>query len=111
MTIPLLTQSERAAASRRAVALRRERASLLHDLEQGRASLEALLQRRDEVAGPIRVRRLLGALPGIGPVRSGKLMREAGISERRRINGIGPRQKERLLALLAAAPYGPFQPS
>ncbi|WP_406066238.1 integration host factor, actinobacterial type [Streptomyces sp. NBC_01077] len=106
-----MTQSERAEASRRAVALRRERAGVLRDLEQGRTSLEAMLERRDDVAGPIRVRRLLEALPGIGPVRSARLMREAGISERRRIKGVGPRQRERLLALLAVPPYGPFLPS
>ncbi|MFE5947970.1 integration host factor, actinobacterial type [Streptomyces sp. NPDC056480] len=102
MPIPLLTSSDRSDASQRAVALRRERARLLNDLSQSRISLAEMLERKDDVVGRIRARRLLEALPGIGPARSLQLIRQAGIAESRRVAGIGPRQKERLLALLAS---------
>ncbi|MFE5550259.1 integration host factor, actinobacterial type [Streptomyces sp. NPDC056534] len=106
MVTPSLTRAQRAEATRRAVALRRERASLLQNLGQGRENLQEVLERKDEVVGRIRVQTLLKALPGIGPIRSLRLMRQAGISERRRVTGLGPRQKERLLSLLSSSDRG-----
>lgn len=48
-------------------------------------------------AGRISVRRLLEGLPGIGSVKAEQLRSELGISSRRRVQGLGPRQREALL--------------
>ncbi|MER6693133.1 hypothetical protein ABT329_29615, partial [Streptomyces minutiscleroticus] len=40
---------------------------------------------------------LAGPLPGIGKVRAAQLLDELEISESRRVQGLGARQKERLL--------------
>ncbi|MFE0654726.1 integration host factor, actinobacterial type, partial [Streptomyces sp. NPDC059534] len=86
-------------ALRKAVARRRERAELLDEIRSGRVSLQSVLERDDEVAGCIYTHRLLEALPGIGKIRSLKIMKELGIDESRRVQGLGHRQCERLLEL------------
>ncbi len=44
---------------------------------------------------------MLEALPGVGKVRAKKLMDNIGISETRRIQGLGKRQKELLFKELS----------
>lgn len=56
------------------------------------------LKHRDIFASPSH-RWLLESLPGIGKVRAGQLLADLDISERRRVQGLGARQKERLLEL------------
>ncbi|WP_405775378.1 integration host factor, actinobacterial type [Streptomyces sp. NBC_01538] len=53
----------------------------------------------DPIVGKAYVRRLLESLPGICKVRAGQLLADLDISERRRVQGLGARQKERLLEL------------
>ena len=48
----------------------------------------------------MRVTYLLQSLPQVGKVTSEKLMREIGINENRRVQGLGKRQKEQLLKRL-----------
>ncbi|MFB7867380.1 integration host factor, actinobacterial type [Streptomyces sp. NPDC056069] len=99
MPLPPLTDTARQEALRKAVARRRERAEILHEIRSGRASLQWVLERDDEAAGRIYTRRLLEALPSIGKIRSLKIMKELGIAESRRVQGLGHRQRERLLEL------------
>ncbi|MET8509854.1 integration host factor, actinobacterial type [Streptomyces sp. NPDC004787] len=106
MQIPSLTAERRAEALQRALLLRRARASLLQDIARNRASLEEVLERKDEVAGRIRVRRVLEAFHGIGKVRSSALLAELRIAESRRIRGLGPHQRRRLIDALR-----PFMPA
>jgi ribosomal protein S13 len=47
------------------------------------------------------VHSLLAALPGIGKIRATQVMKEIGISESRRVRGLGSNQKELLLARFA----------
>lgn len=102
VALPQLSAEVRAAALDKAMAVRRERGEILGSLKSGAISLPDVLEREDTVVGKTSVRRLLEALPGIGKVRAEKLMAEVGISDSRRVQGLGPRQRERLLELLAS---------
>lgn len=97
--LPRLTTDARAQALQKAIATRKERSELLTSLKAGRISLQEVLDRTDTVAAKTRVRPLLEALPGIGKIRAGQLLDHIGISERRRVQGLGPRQKAQLLKL------------
>ncbi|MFB6887167.1 integration host factor, actinobacterial type [Streptomyces noursei] len=97
--LPALTPAQRQAALEKAAAIRKERGAVLGDLKARRISLKAVLDRQDDVIGKTHVKRLLEALPGIGKVRAIQLMDEIGVSERRRVQGLGHRQREKLLAL------------
>ncbi|MGW6095037.1 integration host factor, actinobacterial type [Streptomyces sp. NPDC055157] len=99
MALPALTPSQRAEALQKAKAVRKERGDLLTQLKAGTLPLTDLLARKDAVVGKIRVRRVLESLPGIGTVRAGQLLSDLGISESRRVQGLGSGQRARLLAL------------
>ncbi|MFD3776392.1 integration host factor, actinobacterial type [Streptomyces sp. NPDC058612] len=99
MSMPVLTPAQRAEAQRKAAAVRKERSELMAALKAGELPLTALLKRDDAVVGRIRVRRVLQSLPGIGAVRAGRLLTDLSISDTRRIQGLGPRQRARLLEL------------
>jgi ERCC4-type nuclease len=97
--LPRLSADARAQALQKAIAARKERSDLLTSLKAGRTSLHEVLDSTDTVAAKTRVRPLLEALPGIGKIRAGQLLNHIGISERRRVQGLGPRQKAQLLKL------------
>ncbi|MFC9943843.1 integration host factor, actinobacterial type [Streptomyces pratensis] len=99
MALPNLTAEARNSALKRAVAVRQERADLLADVKNGKVSLQDVFRRDDPVVARTPVRRLLEALPRIGKIRAGQILDEFGISETRRVQGLGIRQRERLLAL------------
>ncbi len=46
----------------------------------------------NEVIGKMKVSALLEALPGVGKVRARQIMEEIGISESRRVRGLGSNQ-------------------
>ncbi|MER5779840.1 integration host factor, actinobacterial type [Streptomyces sp. NPDC002039] len=102
MAMPVLTPAQRAEARRKAAAVRKERSELMAALKTGSLPLAALLERDDAVVGRIRLRRLVESLPGIGSVRAGRLLANLDICETRRIQGLGPNQRARLLALAPA---------
>ncbi|MGW0670697.1 integration host factor, actinobacterial type [Streptomyces sp. NPDC002746] len=103
MALPTLTAEARAEALKKAAAVRKERGEILAQLKDGKVTLEDMLAREDAVVGKVFVRRLLESLPGIGKVRAAQLLDDLDISESRRVQGLGPRQKERLLELFAPA--------
>ncbi|MFI1226055.1 MULTISPECIES: integration host factor, actinobacterial type [unclassified Streptomyces] len=103
MALPALTAEARAEALKKAAAVRKERGDILAQLKGGKVALEDVLAREDAVVGKVFVRRLLESLPGIGKVRATQLLDDLDISESRRVQGLGPRQKERLLELFAPA--------
>ncbi|EQD63605.1 integration host factor, partial [mine drainage metagenome] len=51
----------------------------------------------DELIGKMKVASVLESLPGIGKVRSKKIMDAVGITETRRLQGLGVKQKQNLL--------------
>ena len=52
---------------------------------------------RDETIGKMKVLAVLESMPGLGKVKARRLMEEIGISETRRIRGLGSEQRKTLL--------------
>lgn len=100
--LPRLTAEQRERNRRAAIEARKQRARMLGGVREGRVDPRGVLMRRDRVAMRTRVEALMRALPGVGPARAEAAMRDLGISTRRRVGGLGPRQRERLIAWLAS---------
>ena len=98
-TPPPRDDAERAAALEKAAHARAVRAALKADVAAGAVSMAEVFEQADtdEVVANIKLLSLLQALPYVGKVRSRRLLDELGISERRRLRGVGPRQRDRLL--------------
>lgn len=99
MPLPTLTPEQRAAALEKAAVARARRADLKRDLKAGKVSVSEVLDKAkdDEVFGKLRVSALLSALPGIGAAKSVHIMEEIGISETRRVAGLGQHQRAELI--------------
>ena len=65
----------------------------------GSVSLKDLLDQgqSDEVVGKMKVLAVLESLPGLGKVKARRAMDEVGISETRRVQGLGEQQRRKLL--------------
>ncbi|MCL2024589.1 MAG: integration host factor [Coriobacteriia bacterium] len=101
MAIPELTPEQRQANLRKAAEQRVKRAAFREEVKNGKVTLKEALNRADDpIVGRLQVRLLLESLPKIGPAKAKKIMVEVGISPTRRIQGLGKRQREELLALL-----------
>jgi hypothetical protein len=96
---PTLSDEQRHAALEKAAAARRQRAELKEKLKMGSTSLRELLDAgdRDDVVGKMKVVTVLESLPGLGKVKARRLMEDLGISETRRVRGLGTQQREALL--------------
>ncbi len=101
---PELSSDQRAAALEKAAAARRLRAELKDKLKMGSMTLEELLDQagRDEVVAKMKVVAVLESLPGVGKVKARRLMEEVGISDTRRVQGLGEKQRKSLFEKLAA---------
>lgn len=99
MALPPLTPEQRSAALEKAAASRRERAEVKHRLKHSGASLSEVITtgKTNDVIGKMRVSALLESLPGVGRVRARQIMEEVGISESRRVRGLGQNQVSALL--------------
>lgn len=64
----------------------------------GSLTLRELLDQAgsDEVVGKMKVLAVLESLPGLGKVKARRLMEEVGISETRRVQGLGANQRQAL---------------
>ncbi|HBG00890.1 MAG TPA: integration host factor [Firmicutes bacterium] len=101
MSLPFLSQDEKLDALRKAQEMRSKRAELRTKLKKGNLTLQEVLDSADdEVIARMRVTYLLQSLPQVGKVTSEKIMREIGINENRRVQGLGNRQREQLLQRL-----------
>ena len=101
---PSLSPEARQAALEKAAAARRQRAELKEKLKMGSLTLKELLDQaeRDEVIGKMKVLVVLESLPGLGKVKARRLMDDVGISETRRVQGLGDKQRRSLFEKLAA---------
>ena len=99
MALPPLTPEQRAAALEKAAASRRERAEVKNRLKRAGASLGDVIEdgKTNDVVGKMRVSALLESMPGVGRVRARQIMEEIGISESRRVRGLGQNQVAALL--------------
>ena len=100
---PSLTPEQRHAALEKAARARRERAEIKDHLKSGRVTLRDLLVKAesDEIVGKMKVLAVLEALPGTGKVKARRLMEHVGISETRRLQGLGAKQREAVLEAAA----------
>ncbi|HUZ09562.1 MAG TPA: integration host factor, actinobacterial type [Acidimicrobiales bacterium] len=96
---PALTPEQRQAALEKAARVRRERAEVKEKLKLGTLSLDELLTKADgdETVGKMKVVSVLESLPGLGKVKARRLMETVGISESRRLQGLGAKQRAELL--------------
>lgn len=94
MALPPLTPEQRAAALEKAAAARRERAEVKNRLKNSGASLAEVLKegQSNEVIGKMKVSALLESMPGVGKIRARRIMEQLGISETRRVRGLGANQ-------------------
>lgn len=104
---------DRVAASRRAVAARRERAALKHDVAMRVITPQELLQRAldapDSPAGAMRITEFLTALPAIGEGKRDRVLAELEIAPVKRLGGLGTRQRAALTTWLDGR-FPPLQP-
>ena len=99
MALPQLTPQQRAEALEKAAAARRERAAVKNRLKSSQGSLSSVIKegKTNEVIGKMKVSSLLESMPGVGRVRARQIMEEVGISETRRVRGLGANQIAALL--------------
>jgi len=99
LKLPVLTLREKRQALEKAQKMRSERKEIREQLKSGSMSLGEVLAKEDnEIMGKMRVAYLLASLPRVGKTTAKKVMEEIGIDESRRVQGLGTRQKEALLA-------------
>ena len=96
---PALTAEQRQAALEKAAEARRQRAEVKAKLKQGSLGLGELFDQgtRDDALAKLKVVSVLESLPGVGKVQARRIMEELDISESRRLRGLGPNQKRKLL--------------
>ena len=99
MALPPLTPEQRAAALEKAAIVRRERAEVKHRLKYAQGSIGEVIEagKSNDVIGKMKVTALLEAMPGVGRVRARQIMADVGISESRRVRGLGVNQVAALL--------------
>ena len=98
--LPQLTDEQRRAALVKAAAARRVRAEIKELLKMGTLSLSELLDRsdNDRILAKMKVLSVLEALPKLGKVKARRTMDEVGISDSRRLRGLGSQQRAELVA-------------
>ena len=101
---PQLTPEQRTAALAKAAEARRVRADVKARLKMGTVTLNELITQADgdPIVAKIKVLAVLESLPGIGKVTARRKMEEIGIAESRRLSGLGPQQREKLLREFAS---------
>ncbi|MBH0115529.1 guanylate kinase [Salinibacterium sp. NG253] len=96
---------DRAAASRAAIAARRARASVKREVaERARTALSVARTawgQPDSAEARLLVRELLMSVPSLGPTRVESIMADLAIADRKRVGGLGPKQRERLADYLS----------
>ncbi|MBT8197819.1 MAG: integration host factor, partial [Acidimicrobiia bacterium] len=82
---------------------RRQRAEMKELLSTGSLTFAEVLERAetDEIVAGTKITAVLVSLPGMGKVKTKRLMEEHGIADNRRIRGLGDRQRRVLLDLFS----------
>ncbi|MFP3906935.1 MAG: integration host factor, actinobacterial type [Acidimicrobiales bacterium] len=96
---PQLTDEQRQAALAKAAEVRRERAEIKERLKMGSISLAELLDTAgtNDTIAKMKVLAVLESLPGVGKVKARRTMERIGISETRRVRGLGDQQRKALI--------------
>ncbi|MDP6867589.1 MAG: integration host factor, actinobacterial type [Acidimicrobiales bacterium] len=98
--LPELTDEQRRAALAKAAEARRVRAVAKDRLKMGSLSLSELLDQADDdvILAKMKVLAVLESLPKLGKVKARRTMDEVGISDTRRLRGLGTQQRAELVA-------------
>jgi DNA uptake protein ComE-like DNA-binding protein len=103
MALPILSDSDRKAALKKAAEARAKRAALRADIKAGKVSFAAVMKNAgDPIVARMKVSTLLESLPGFGKAKAAKIMEELEISDSRRVQGLGARQREMLMERLGS---------
>ena len=94
---PKKSIGELRAAGQKAIMARRQRAMVKNELKSGKVSLLQVLETDDPIVIRMKIWDLLMSLPAFGETKAGNLMDKCGISDARRIGGLGGQQKKQLL--------------
>ncbi|CAN5659363.1 integration host factor, actinobacterial type [soil metagenome] len=96
---PSLSPEQRTAALAKAAEARRARAELKERLKMGAVNLPELFDSAagDDHVAKMKVLAVLESLPGVGKVKARRTMEQIGISETRRVRGLGDQQRKALL--------------
>ncbi|QOR72485.1 30S ribosomal protein S13 [Ruania alkalisoli] len=99
MALPPLTPEQRAKALEKAAQARVTRAEVKNRLKYSGGKLSEVIAegQEDDAIGKLKVLALLESLPGVGKVTARTVMTEVGISESRRVRGLGPQQIAKLV--------------
>jgi len=94
VALPQLTPEQRADALAKAAIARRERAAVKNRLKYAQGLLSEVIAdgKNSDIVGKMKVSALLESMPGVGRVRARQIMDEVGISETRRVRGLGNNQ-------------------
>ncbi|MBH0009296.1 guanylate kinase [Salinibacterium sp. SWN1162] len=97
---------DRAAASRAAIAARRARAAVKREVaERARTALSVARTawaQPESAEARLLVRELLMSVPSLGPTRVESIMADLAIADRKRVGGLGPKQRQRLTDYLSS---------
>jgi lactam utilization protein B len=101
MALPNLSEADRQAALKKAAEARQKRAALRESIKKGDTSFADVMAMSDgPIVARMKVSALLESLPGYGKAKAAKVMEDLGISESRRVQGLGARQREQLMERL-----------
>ena len=101
MALPNLSEADRKKALEKAAQARQARAELRQKIKAGEMSFaDVMAKSGDPIVARMKVATLLESLPGFGKAKAAKIMGELEISESRRVQGLGARQREMLMQRL-----------
>lgn len=101
MALPQMTDEQRAEALKKAAETRARRAEYKQKIKDGQLTAAAAFDKLDDSAlGKMRVKQFVASFPGFGKAKTEALLEELGIDEKRRLTGLGSRQKEALIEAL-----------
>lgn len=101
MALPNLSPEDRKKALEKAAQARQARADLRQKIKSGKMSFADVMKKADDpIVARMKVSTLLESLPGFGKAKAAKIMSELEISESRRVQGLGARQRELLMQRL-----------
>lgn len=98
MALPAMTPEKRQAALAAAARARAERAAAIQAVRDGTVAVPAVLRDGESPLQKVRVRQLLLAVPRTGPATADRILADLGIDGKRRVRGLGARQREALTA-------------
>ena len=103
---PQLTQEERKAALRRAALARKKRSEFKAEIRSGQRRWTDALNSTDPDIRKMRVKELIGSVPGFGTTRTIAVMEKSTISLTRRVQGVGANQLRLLLKCMKESGLG-----